>query len=38
LQLAQNRFDRRQKRKQGKLGHHRQKQRMPMPGTWVEDV
>ncbi|EMT68977.1 hypothetical protein FOC4_g10005074 [Fusarium odoratissimum] len=38
LQLAQNRFDRRQKRKQGKLRHDRQKQRMPMPGTWVEDA
>ncbi|EXK28826.1 hypothetical protein FOMG_14718 [Fusarium oxysporum f. sp. melonis 26406] len=38
LQLAQDRFDRRQKHKQRKLGQHRQKQRMPMPGTWVEDV
>ncbi|SCO76362.1 uncharacterized protein FRV6_00574 [Fusarium oxysporum] len=38
LQLAQDRFDRRQKHKQGKVGQHRQKQRMPMPGTWVEDV
>jgi hypothetical protein len=38
LQLAQTRFGRRQKLKQGKVGHHRQKQRMPMPGTWVEDV
>ncbi|EWZ83405.1 hypothetical protein BFJ70_g5932 [Fusarium oxysporum] len=38
LQLAQDRFDRRQKHKQVKVGQHRQKQRMPMPGTWVEDV
>ncbi|RKK73321.1 hypothetical protein BFJ69_g9325 [Fusarium oxysporum] len=38
LQLAQDRFDRRQKHKQGKVGQHRQKRRMRMPGTWVEDV
>ncbi|PNP83807.1 hypothetical protein FNYG_02495 [Fusarium nygamai] len=38
LQMAQKRFDRRQKRKERKIGLHRQKQRVSMPGTWVEDV
>ncbi|KAG5749665.1 hypothetical protein H9Q72_000599 [Fusarium xylarioides] len=38
LQVAQKRFDRNQKRKERKIGLHRQKQRMSMPGTWVEDV
>ncbi|KAF5591427.1 hypothetical protein FPCIR_6070 [Fusarium pseudocircinatum] len=37
LKLAQSRFDRRQKRKERKIGLHRQKQQMPMPGSWVED-
>ncbi|KAF4428813.1 hypothetical protein FACUT_9270 [Fusarium acutatum] len=38
LQLAQSRFERRQRRQERKTGLHRQNQRMLMPGTWVEDV
>ncbi|KAF5670247.1 hypothetical protein FCIRC_8985 [Fusarium circinatum] len=38
LQMAQKRFDRNQKRIERKIELHRQKQRVLMPGTWVEDV
>ncbi|VTT80086.1 unnamed protein product [Fusarium fujikuroi] len=38
LQVAGKRFDRKQKRKERKAGRCWQKQRIPMPGAWVENV
>ncbi|KLO97222.1 uncharacterized protein LW93_3195 [Fusarium fujikuroi] len=38
LQVAGKRFDRKQKRKERRAGRCWQKQRIPMPGAWVENV